>query len=88
MIIVKLMRKFILLSMTAVLLSSIALFAFCSLNDNHASEIVSQLAKVELLTSLLLDDAVAIGVEQLAKVVDLLAQFCAFVGIGHQHPVG
>jgi len=42
MIIVKLMRKFILLSMTAVLLSSIALFAFCSLNDNHASEIVSQ----------------------------------------------
>jgi len=42
MIIVKRMRKFILLSMTAVLLSSIALFAFCSLNDNHASEIVSQ----------------------------------------------
>ena len=36
----------------------------------------------------LLDDAMAIGVEQIFEIADLGAQLGALVGVGHQHTVG
>lgn len=40
------------------------------------------------LLGALLDEAVAVGVEELAKLVDLALELGAFVGVAHAHPFG
>ena len=40
------------------------------------------------LVTLFLDDAVAVGVQQLSEVGHLGAQLLALVGVGHEHAVG
>lgn len=41
-----------------------------------------------LLLGVFLDEAVAVGVEELAQLVNLLLQLFAYVGVAHAHTVG